>query len=51
MHSTYALDIVRHNSALVQARAERTGKHLAALRAVCRRAAGLRGVLGGCVRV
>jgi hypothetical protein len=50
MHSTYAIDIVRQNGRQAQARAERTGQHVAALRAICHRASGLRGLLGGCVR-
>ena len=51
MHSSYAIDIVRQNIAQAQARAERTGRHLAAVRASCRPAAGLRGLLGDCARV
>jgi hypothetical protein len=51
MHTDWAIDIVRQNSAQAQARAERIGMHLSALRASCRRAAGLRGLLGGCARV
>jgi hypothetical protein len=51
MHSSYAIDIVRHNGEQTQARAELTGRHLAAVRAACRRASGLRGLLGGCARV
>ena len=50
MH-TYAIDIVRQNAAQAQARAERTGRHLAVARAVCRRASGLRGLFGSCARV
>lgn len=50
MHSSYAIDIVRQNIAQAQARAERTGRHLAAVRASCRPAAGLRGLLGGCAQ-
>jgi len=49
MH-TYAIDIVRQNSEQAQARAERMGQHLAAVRAVCRRASGLRGLFGSCAR-
>jgi hypothetical protein len=51
MHETYALDIVRQNGEQVQARAERMGRHVTAVRAICRRAPGLRGLLGGCARV
>ena len=51
MHTTYAIDIVRQNSEQAQTRAERTGRHLAAVRAICHRAAGLRGLFGGCARV
>jgi|BarGraNGADG00212_1021973.scaffolds.fasta_scaffold126893_2 hypothetical protein len=51
MHSTYAIDIVRQDLELLQARAERNGRHLAAVRAICRRASGLRGLFGGCARV
>jgi len=48
---TYAIDIVRQNGERAQARAERTGRRLAAVRAVCRRATGLHGLFGGCARV
>lgn len=51
MHSTYAIDIVRQKADQAEARAELAGQHLAALRAVCRRARGLRGIVGGCARV
>lgn len=51
MHSTFAIDIVRQNVERAQAHAECTGTHLAALRSFCRRASGLRGLLGGCARV
>ena len=51
MHSAYAIDFAQHNVAQAQARAERAGRHLAAVRAACRRASGLRGLFGGCVRV
>jgi|GEM_PF-1839183 hypothetical protein len=51
MHSTFAHDIVRQNAERAQARAERTGQHFAAVRASCRRAAGLRGLLGVCARL
>jgi hypothetical protein len=51
MHTMYANDIVRQAAERTQARAERTGMHVAALMAGCRRARGLRGLLGGCARV
>jgi hypothetical protein len=51
MHSTHAIDIVRQDGERAQARAERMGRHVAAVRAICRRARGLRGLLGGCARV
>ena len=51
MHMAYAIDIVWQNGDRALARAERMGPHLAAVRAICRRAAGLRGLFGGCARV
>jgi hypothetical protein len=51
MHADWAIDIVRQNSEQAQARAERIGMHLSALRAACRRASGWRGLIRGCVRV
>ena len=51
MHTTHAIDIVRQNAERAQARAERIGMHLAAVRDACRRASGLRGLFGSCARV
>jgi hypothetical protein len=51
MHTTYAIDNVRQNSERARAHAELMGRHLAAVRAVCRRASGLRGLFGSCARV
>jgi hypothetical protein len=51
MHSTFAIDLVRQDSERARTRAERIGVHLAAARALCHRASGLRGLFGGCARV
>ena len=51
MRTDWAIDIVRQDRARAQARAERVGMHLSALRASCRRSRGWRGFIGGCVRV
>jgi hypothetical protein len=51
MHTTFAIDIVRQDSERVRTRAERIGTHIAAARAACRRARGLRGRFGGCAEV
>ena len=48
MHGMYPIDLMRQRDERVAARAARRGLHLAALRAVCVRAPGLRGLLGAC---
>jgi hypothetical protein len=51
MHPTYTIDLARQRQERFEAQVAGKARHLAALRAACRRAPGLRGVLGACTRV
>ena len=48
MHVTYAMDLVRQRDERSEARTGEKARHLAALRAACFQAPGLRGLLGAC---
>lgn len=49
MIATHTYDDIQRRTLRVSQQAEAKGRHLAELRRSCRRAPGLRGLLGGCV--